>query len=109
MGGAGRSPGQELPTPRLAATLYHPGTGRVMEVHTTLPGLQLYTSNFLDGSTVGKGGATYHKYAGVCLESEGLPDAVHHRHFPSVILRPGETYSHRTLYSFSTRAAAVIN
>ena len=44
-----------------------------MEVHTTLPGIQLYTSNFLDGSIVGKGGAKYEKYAGVCLETEGFP------------------------------------
>ncbi|KAL1523132.1 hypothetical protein AB1Y20_018088 [Prymnesium parvum] len=92
-------------TPRLAATLYHRATGRVMEVHTTLPALQLYTSNFLDGTIVGKGGAAYHKYAGVCLETEGFPDAVHHPHFPSVVLRPGQLFNHRTLYAFSTRAA----
>ena len=76
---------------------------RVLEVHTTLPGLQLYTSNFLDGSIVGKGGAKYEKYAGVCLETEGFPDAIHHANWPTVVLRPGETFRHRTLYSFSAR------
>ena len=99
----GRRAGDGPPTPQLAATLYHPGSGRTMEVHTTLPGIQLYTSNFLDGSIVGKGGAKYEKYAGVCLETEGFPDAIHHPNWPTVVLRPGETFRHRTLYSFSAR------
>jgi len=74
-----------------------------MQVSTTLPGLQVYSSNFLDGSIVGKGGAVYRKYGGLCLETQGFPDSPHRASFPSIILNPTEEYNHRTLYSFSTR------
>ena len=78
-----------------------------MAIATNAPGVQLYTSNFLDGSLAGKGGARYPKYAGVCLETQNFPDAIHHLPtadrggFPSPVLRPGETYLHTTIYSFS--------
>ena len=72
-----------------------------MQVLTTAPGLQLYTSNFLDGSTVGKEGAAYQRYQGVCLETQNFPDAINQAPaFPSALLRPGETYRHTTIYRF---------
>lgn len=90
--------------PELAATLVHPPSGRTMEVLTTAPGLQLYTSNFLDGSLAGKGGARYERYGGVCLETQNLPDAVNQAPpFPSAVLRPGEVYRHSTVYRFSAQ------
>ncbi|KAL3928564.1 MAG: hypothetical protein SGPRY_002335 [Prymnesium sp.] len=95
------------PTPRLAATLYHPVVQAAHScrlVFYSVPPNDVDTSNFLDGSFSAKNGAVYDKYAGVCLESEGFPDAVHHSHFPSTILRPGELYNHKTLYSFFPRS-----
>ena len=62
-----------------------------------------YTGNYLDGTLQGKGGATYAKHAGFCMETGGLPDAVNHAEFPSVILRPDETYRHVAIYRFSAR------
>lgn len=84
-----------------AARLANPRSGRVMEVLTTQPGVQLYTANFFDGALKGKRGAAYAKHAGVCLETQHFADAIHHPHFPSVVLRPGETYRHTTIYKFS--------
>jgi aldose 1-epimerase len=76
-------------------------TGRVMEMTTTEPGVQFYTSNFLDGKLKGKGGVTYPQYGGFCLEAQHFPDSVNQPKFPSVILRPGETYRQTTSYKFS--------
>lgn len=87
---------------RLAATVKERRTGRKMEVWTTAPGLQLYTGNFLDGSLSGKEDMSYHKHAGLCLETQGFPDAVNQRQFPNVVLRPGEVYRHTVVYKFST-------
>jgi aldose 1-epimerase len=86
----------------LAARVTEPTTGRVMEMYTDEPGVQFYTGNFLDGSLTGKGGFVYQKHAAFCLEAGSFPDAVNHPSFPSVILRPGETYRQRTEYRFST-------
>src|SRR6185295_1803219 len=77
---------------RPAAKVVDPGSGRVMELLTTEPGVQFYTGNFLDGSVKGKGGAVYAKHAGFCLETQKYPDAIHHPEWPSPILRPGEAY-----------------
>jgi aldose 1-epimerase len=88
-------------SPGLAARVRDPGTGRVMEMLTTEPGVQLYTGNHLDGSIVGKGGVRYRQYQGLCLEAQHYPDSVHHPSFPSIILRPGETYRQTTVYRFS--------
>ncbi|MFC4995102.1 aldose epimerase family protein [Rubritalea tangerina] len=77
------------------------GSGRVMEVMTNMPGVQLYSGNFLDGSELGKGGAIEHR-TGLCLETQHYPDAVNHAHFPSAILEPGEKYEHHIRYRFST-------
>ena len=87
--------------PALAARLEDPVSGRVLEVSTTQPGVQLYTGNHLDGTITGKGGAVYRRHAGVCLETQGFPDAVNHPEFPGVILRPGEIYRQETSYQFS--------
>ncbi len=87
----------------LAAYVYEPTTGRVLETHTTEPGIQFYTGNFLDGSNVGKGGKVYkHRYA-FCLETQHYPDSPNQKDFPSCILRPGEKYSHTCIYKFSTK------
>jgi aldose 1-epimerase len=85
----------------VVATLEDPGSGRRMEVITSSPAIVLYTGNYLDGSLVGKGQVSYRQHAGLCLETGYLPDSVHQTGFPSVILRPGETYRERCIYRFS--------
>lgn len=87
----------------LAARVYEPTSGRVMEVHTTEPGIQFYTGNFLDGSLKGKDGKTYPKNAAFCLETQHFPDSVNQPKFPSTILKPRSVYSTTTIYRFSTR------
>lgn len=82
-----------------AATLHDPKTGRMMEVWTTEPGMQLYTGNFLDGTIRGNGGV-YGKHAALCLEAQHFPDSVNRPNFPSVILEPGRTYVQVTVYRF---------
>lgn len=89
--------------PTLAATLYEPTSGRLLEVMTQEPGVQVYTANFLDGSLVGKSGRPYLKRSAICLEAQHFPDSPNKPNFPSTILRPGEVYQTRTLYRFSTR------
>ncbi|MBC8159498.1 MAG: galactose mutarotase [Alphaproteobacteria bacterium] len=86
---------------RTAAVACDPVSGRVMEVSTNVPGVQFYSAFKLDGSLIGKGGVTYGSSAGFCLETQHFPDSPNNPQFPSVVLRPGETYSHRTLYAFS--------
>jgi len=98
--------------PKDAATLADPSSGRVMHISTTAPGLQLYTSNFLDGTlTRTKDAARYDKYAGVCLETQAFPDGPNRAAprnadglgaYPTSILEPGEVYQHHTVYSFAT-------
>jgi aldose 1-epimerase len=92
--------------PTLAASLYDPGSGRLLEVFTQEPGLQVYTANFLDGILVGKAGRPYLKRSAVCLEAQHFPDSPNKDRFPNTILRPGELYQTRTLYHFSTRQLA---
>jgi aldose 1-epimerase len=87
----------------LAARVYEPKTGRVMEVHTTEPGVQFYSGNFLDGKQKGLDGVVYRKHHGFCLETQHFPDSVHHANFPSIILRPGKTYTQTTVYRFSAK------
>jgi aldose 1-epimerase len=81
------------------AEVLEPGTGRRMTVATTLPGVQLYTGNFLAGSP-GKRGGTYVKHGGFCLETELFPDSPHRPEFPSARLSPGEVWAHETVYRF---------
>jgi aldose 1-epimerase len=87
----------------LAATVYEPTSGRYMEVFTEEPGIQFYCGNFLDGRLKGKAGKPYVHRGGFCLETQHYPDSPNQAHFPSTILRPGETYATRTIYRFSVR------
>lgn len=84
-----------------AAKLYDPRSGRQLEVRTTQPGIQFYSGNFLDGSITGKGGKVYHKHYGLCLETQHFPDSPNQPAFPTTILRPGEKYSHTTVFKLS--------
>ena len=88
------------PGVRLAAVVKDPSSGRTMEVLTDQPGVQFYTGNFLDGSATGKNGVKYQFRTGLCLETEGFPDAPNHPDFPSAMLRPGETYHHTMVCRF---------
>jgi len=83
-----------------AARVTDPGSGRVLEVETTEPGLQLYSGNQLDGSLTGTGGAAYGPRAGLCLETQHFPDSPNQPGFPSTVLRPGEVYRSATVYRF---------
>jgi len=85
-----------------AATVYEPKTGRQMQLFTTEPGVQFYTGNFLDGSNKGKG-AVYNKHAGFTLETQHYPDSPNKPNFPSVVLRPGEKYTHLAVHKFSAK------
>lgn len=83
-----------------AARVVEPKSGRTLDVATTEPGLQFYTGNFLDGSIIGKGGHVYRHRNGFCLETQHFPDSPNQAAFPSTILRPGQTYRSRTVYTF---------
>ncbi len=84
------------------ATLCDEASGRVLEVATDQPGVQVYTGNYLDGSPKGKGGCEYHDYDAVAIECQGFPDAPHQPSFPSAELRPGETYDRTIIFRFTT-------
>lgn len=84
-----------------AARLVDPASGRTMDIHTTEPGLQLYSGNFLDGQLCGSRGEAYRQGDGVCLETQHLPDSPNRPDFPSTVLRPGETFQSTTVYRFS--------
>lgn len=88
---------------RRAAVAWDPESGRTLEVLTTQPGVQLYTGNHLSAKEIGKGGAVYDKHSAFCLETQHLPDSVNQPRFPRVIVRPGEEYSHTTIYRLSVR------
>ena len=87
----------------LCARVYEQTSGRVMEIHTTEPGVQFYTGNFLDGSVTGKGGKAYEKHYGFCLETQHFPDSPNKPTFPSVVLNPGQKYTTATVLKFSAR------
>jgi aldose 1-epimerase len=86
---------------KLAARLYDPASGRLLEISTTEPGIQFYSGNFLDGSLTGKDGHPIEYRSGLCLETQHFPDSPNQPAFPSTILRPGETYRTRSVYAFS--------
>jgi aldose 1-epimerase len=89
---------------KLGAIVYEPTSGRVMEMYTTEPAVQLYTGNFLDGKIKAKNSKlTYGKRTGFCLETQHFPDSPNQPAFPSTVLRPGETYTSSTIYTFSVR------
>ena len=85
----------------LAARVSDPTSGRVMEVWTTEPGVQFYTANHLN--TVGKGGKKYPPRSALCLETQHYPDSPNQPSFPSVVLKPGQTYQSITTYRFSAK------
>lgn len=87
----------------LAARMYEPSSGRVLEVSTTQPGVQFYTGNFLDGTVTGKQGHVYKRRYGFCLETQHFPDSPNHPDFPSTILKPGETFKSKTVFKFSAK------
>ena len=88
--------------PAFCARAVDPKSGRVMEVFTTEPGVQLYTGNWLDGSLTGKGGIVYEQHAGFCLETQHFPNSINTPYFPDTILRPRQTYGQVTIHRFST-------
>ncbi|MFB2117929.1 aldose epimerase family protein [Parapedobacter sp. 2B3] len=85
----------------LAARLYAPGSGIVMEVYTDEPGMQVYTGNMLDGSRTGKGNARYGKQTAICLETQHFPDAPNKPQWPTTVLEPGDRYTSTCIYRFS--------
>ena len=85
------------------ATVYDPSTGRVLEVLTDQPGVQLYTGNFLDGTQTGHGGKVYNYRSGFCLETQHFPDSPNQAAFPSVILMPEEPFLSSTTFRFSVK------
>jgi aldose 1-epimerase len=87
----------------LAARVEEPESGRIMEVWTDQPAIQLYTGNFLDGTVAGKGGKAYQKHFAFCLETQHFPDSPHHPNFPSTVLEPGQTYRTVTVHKFSAK------
>lgn len=86
-----------------AATAYDPVSGRFLEIATDQPGLFFYTGNFLGDSTMGKEGCAYVRRGGFTLEPQRFPDSPNQTHFPSPVLRPGELYTHTSIYRFSTQ------
>lgn len=87
----------------LAATLYEPKSGRVMETFTDQPGVQFYSGNFLNGCVTGKSGKKYPFRSALCLETQHYPDSPNQKNFPSTILKPGEKYQTTTVYKFSAK------
>lgn len=87
----------------LAARVYEPSSGRVMEIYTTEPGLQFYSGNFLDGTLRGKNGLRYERRSGFAMETQHFPDSPNHPQFPSTILEPGREYRSRTVLRFTVR------
>jgi aldose 1-epimerase len=96
-----RPPGRDVAGLARAATVRELGSGRVMDVFTTAPGLQVYTGNFLDGSLTGKDGHVYRRHGALCLEPQCFPNAINEPRFPSPVLRPGQVYAHTIEYRFS--------
>lgn len=89
----------------LAAKVWEPQSGRMVEIETTEPGIQFYSGNFLDGNLTGKRGEPYGHRSGFALETQHYPDSPNQEAFPSTILEPGETYRSRTVYRFSAQEA----
>jgi aldose 1-epimerase len=86
---------------KMAARLFDPQSGRVLELATTEPGLQVYTANAFDGSLIDAAGRPLPARAGVALEPQHFPDSPNRPEFPSIVLRPGETFHSTTEYRFS--------
>jgi aldose 1-epimerase len=89
----------------LAARVYEPRSGRIMEISTTEPGVQFYSGNFLDSTLVGAAGQQYRQTDGFCLETQHFPDSPNKPSFPTTVLKPGETLKSTTIHKFSTDAS----
>jgi len=83
-----------------AARVIEPRSGRTLDVSTTEPGMQFYAGNFLDGKLIGKGGQSYGRRSGFCLETQHFPDSPNHSNFPTTLLKPGQDYKSRTVFAF---------
>jgi aldose 1-epimerase len=88
---------------RLAGRVREPKSGRVLELRTTQPGVQLYTANHLNGKQAGLGGVLYPRHGAFCLETQHYPDSINHPSFPTTVLRPGETFKSTTAFAFSAK------
>ena len=87
----------------VACELYCPLTGIDLKVYTDEPGIQVYSGNFLDGTVTGKKGIVYQQRSAICLETQHYPDSPNKRQWPSVVLRPGETYTSHCIFAFSVK------
>ena len=91
----------EAGTLGLAARVYEPATGRLMEVHTTEPAVQCYTGSMMPDTIPGKGGQVYVRRGGLCLETQHYPNSPNQPSFPSTVLEPGDSYAQTTVFKFS--------
>ena len=87
----------------VACELYCPLTGIDLKVYTDEPGIQVYSGNFLDGTVTGKKGIVYQQRSAICLETQHYPDSPNKPQWPSVVLRPGETYTSHCIFAFSVK------
>jgi aldose 1-epimerase len=87
----------------LHARAFEPASGRMLEIESTAPGVQFYSSNFLDGSIIGKGGRVYARQSAFCLEPQLFPDSPNKPQFPSAELKPGQIYQKTIIYRFLTK------
>ena len=87
----------------LCARVLEPTSGRILEVHTTEPGVQFYTGNFLNNTITGKDGKVYGKHYGFCLETQHYPDSPNKPEFPTTVLKPGQKFTSTTVYAFSAQ------
>lgn len=87
----------------IIASVYHPASGRVLEMTTDEPGIQFYSGNFLDGTLPTRNGGTYAHRTGFCLETEHYPDSPNQKNFPTTVLNPGENYKTKTTFKFSVK------
>lgn len=85
-----------------ALKCFSPKTGINMEVYTDQPGVQLYTGNWMTGNFIGKNGQRYPSQSAVCFETQHYPDSIHNPDYPTIVLRPDETFESKTIFKFST-------
>jgi aldose 1-epimerase len=91
---------KDAPSLAQVARVIDPKSGRMLDMFSTEPGVQLYTAGHMDGTVAGKGGAKYPQFAGFCLEAQKYPDTPNQPEFPSAVLKKGETYTQKTVYQF---------
>jgi len=91
---------RDIPGLKHAAHVTEPKSGRTLDVATMEPGMQFYAGNFLDGKLVGKGGRSYRRRSGFCLETQHYPDTPNQPKFPTTLIKPGQSYATRTVFTF---------